>query len=171
MKNIPKMLDYTLLTEYGRAIIARAGFLASRIEYVKEAGGRQISVMHVGADYLVWTAYSNEHMMKLYPIFLTENGEKIKKHENVENKKLDLVGPLCFSADNVCTNLDWIPDLKADCCVILPIVGAYTLACWSKFNTRSVPAIYLLNKNNELKCVRPRESVEQNLSFWKTEEC
>ena len=40
--------ELPFITEYGRWYLAKSGFIASRIEYTKEAGGRQIALQHAG---------------------------------------------------------------------------------------------------------------------------
>ena len=48
--SVPELFsgEYRVLTEFGRSIVAKAGFFLSRIEYVKMMGGRQIALRHMG---------------------------------------------------------------------------------------------------------------------------
>ena len=50
---VPELFDDTfesVLTEFGRALCAKAGFFASRVEYTKTVGGRRIALQFAGAD-------------------------------------------------------------------------------------------------------------------------
>ena len=49
--------SYTVITEFGRSIVAKAGMLVSRVEYTKMAGGRFIIQQHCGHDLLVRTVW------------------------------------------------------------------------------------------------------------------
>jgi diaminopimelate decarboxylase len=40
--------EFQAITEYGRWYLAKAGFIASRVEYTKVAGGRHIALQHAG---------------------------------------------------------------------------------------------------------------------------
>ena len=40
--------EMPFMTEYGRWYLAKSGFIASRVEYTKEAGGRHIALQHAG---------------------------------------------------------------------------------------------------------------------------
>jgi|LauGreDrversion4_2_1035121.scaffolds.fasta_scaffold249691_1 diaminopimelate decarboxylase len=56
---VPMLFDgsYTVITEFGRSIVAKAGMLVSRVEYTKMAGGRFIIQQHCGHDLLVRTVW------------------------------------------------------------------------------------------------------------------
>jgi diaminopimelate decarboxylase len=46
--------------EFGRALLAKNGFLATRVEYNKVMGGRHIALTQAGADIAVRTIYQYE---------------------------------------------------------------------------------------------------------------
>ncbi len=52
---VPLLFDgsCTVITEFGRSIVAKSGVLLSRVEYTKMAGGRFIVQQHCGHDLLV----------------------------------------------------------------------------------------------------------------------
>ena len=57
-KGAPSVQHFPIkVTEFGRAVAAKAGYLASRIEYSKESGGRAIVTQHAGVDLCIRTVY------------------------------------------------------------------------------------------------------------------
>jgi len=66
---VPSVFDYRLVTEFGRALAAAAGWVAARVEAVKEAGGRKIIICHAGADLFMRAAYAPDkwyHRVETY---------------------------------------------------------------------------------------------------------
>lgn len=55
----PGMFDgrYELVTEFGRSLLAKNGFIGARVEYTKEAGGRRIALTHAGAQVATRTVF------------------------------------------------------------------------------------------------------------------
>ena len=55
LSSIPELSsgEYRVITEFGRRVFSKCGFIASRIEYVKTSGGLDIALQHVGADLLI----------------------------------------------------------------------------------------------------------------------
>jgi hypothetical protein len=51
----PELFDgsFRLMTEFGRALIAKSGVIVTRVEYTKVAGGRHIALAQAGADLFV----------------------------------------------------------------------------------------------------------------------
>jgi diaminopimelate decarboxylase len=42
-----------VITEFGRSIVAKSGWVASKVEYTKMSGNKHIGIIHVGADLFV----------------------------------------------------------------------------------------------------------------------
>lgn len=66
---VPKVFDYQLVTEFGRTLAAGAGWVAARVENVKQAGGRNIIVCHAGSDLFMRAAYAPDkwhHRVEMY---------------------------------------------------------------------------------------------------------
>ena len=59
LSTIPELAsgEYRVITEFGRRVFSKCGFIASRIEYVKTSGGLDIPLQHVGADLLIRQIY------------------------------------------------------------------------------------------------------------------
>ena len=48
---------YRVVTEFGRSIMAKNGFIVARVEYTKETGGRSIAISHAGAHTATRTVF------------------------------------------------------------------------------------------------------------------
>lgn len=165
---IPHLGDYRIITEFGRSLIGHAGTILSRIEYMKKAGGHHIATMHFGADMLVWTAYTHEHLLRLpFAIYDDQGRLHLVESDPQESILLDLAGPLCFT-DDMAGFARHIPTAalpRAGDHLAMFAAGAYTLAVWSKFNSRSTPPVAAID-GGKLRQIKPRESLEDNLRFW-----
>ena len=146
----------------GRALHAKAGWFASRVEYTKRAGSRDLAVIHAGADLLVRTAYAPE----VWP-------HRISVHDATGLLKTadvgpwDIVGPLCFSGDRVAEQRQ-LPAIVPGDIVVVHDVGAYTLSMWSRYNSRQAPAVYSVEGDGpvDVTLMKPAETVDEVLRFW-----
>jgi diaminopimelate decarboxylase len=50
-------------TEFRRSIYAKNAYMASRVEYTKESGGRRIAITHAGAQTAARTALSSDEQV------------------------------------------------------------------------------------------------------------
>ena len=83
-----------VFTEFGRSIVAKAGFIISRVEYTKVMGGRHIAITHAGAQVAARTVYQPESW-PLRISALDRHGAP-KSGDLVEQ---DIAGPCCFAGD------------------------------------------------------------------------
>ncbi|NED86881.1 diaminopimelate decarboxylase, partial [Streptomyces sp. SID11233] len=58
-ETVPDLFDgrYTLVTEFGRSLLAKQGFVVALVEYTKTSGGRRIAVTHAGAQVATRTVF------------------------------------------------------------------------------------------------------------------
>ena len=42
--------EFRMITEFGRSVMAKNGFIIARVEYTKVTGGRHIAMTHAGAQ-------------------------------------------------------------------------------------------------------------------------
>ncbi|MDT0382727.1 diaminopimelate decarboxylase, partial [Streptomyces sp. DSM 42041] len=59
---VPQLFDgtYALVTEFGRALTAKAGTIVARVEYTKVTGGRPIAITHAGVQVATRTIFAPE---------------------------------------------------------------------------------------------------------------
>jgi diaminopimelate decarboxylase len=68
---VPELFDgsFTVITEFGRSVIAKAGFTLCHVEYTKQSGGRHLAVVQTGTDLLIRTIYQYVPFLFLSKIF------------------------------------------------------------------------------------------------------
>ena len=160
---VPEIFDgrFQLLTEFGRAMSANVGWVASRVEYTKIAGGRRIAVIHAGADLFTRTAYLPEewrhHVTVHDPSGALKSGAA---------KPWDIAGPLCFSGDLVARERP-LPPIEPGDLIVVHDAGAYTLSMWSRYNSRRASAVHgYEGEPPVLRLLKNAESEQDVLRFW-----
>lgn len=162
-KEVPKLFKYRILTEFGRRLIAKAGWIGARVQHIKNAGGRKYIVCHAGADLLVRPVYCPEkwrHRLELRDA----NGEK-KKGKSCD--KYDVAGPLCFSGDIIGRDWDFPEPVVGDILVVRD-AGAYTLGMYSRHTSQLVPPVYGYSHDglDKLEILKKGETVDDLVQFW-----
>lgn len=58
-KAVPELFtgEFNVITEFGRAVIAKAGFTVMQVEYTKQSGGKNFAVVQAGTDLFIRTIY------------------------------------------------------------------------------------------------------------------
>ncbi|MFD6415524.1 diaminopimelate decarboxylase [Streptomyces sp. NPDC060194] len=117
----PGLFDgrYGLVTEFGRSILAKNGFIAARVEYAKEAGGRRIAVTHAGAQ----TATRTVLMPGSWPLRVGAFDAAGRPKDGPQVAQ-DVAGPCCFAGDVVAEDRE-LPLLDEGDHVVLYDTGAY----------------------------------------------
>ena len=90
---------YRIVTEFGRSVMAKNGFIAARVEYTKVTGDRHIAITHAGAQ----TATRTVFMPDMWAIRISafDNQGRLKTGEKVTQ---DVAGPCCFAGDILAQN-------------------------------------------------------------------
>lgn len=167
LKNIvPELFSgkYRVKTEFGRAIVAKNGFILTRVEYTKFMGGRYIATTHAGAQVLTRTAF----LPNSWPLRVScfnQTGE-LKTESNSEALQTDIAGPCCFAGDLVCKDIR-LPRLEPDDYVLIHDTGGYYFS--NHFDYNSLPRVAVFSVrgsdiNLHLEKIRKADSLEDVLS-------
>ena len=137
-KAVPNLLDgrYEIVTEFGRSILAKFGFIAAYVEYTKSSGGRQIAVTHAGAQVATRTVF----MPDAWPIRIGAHDHSGRmKHDDPVRQ--DLAGPCCFAGDLIAQNRLMPPLGQGDIITLLD-TGAYYFSTPFNYNSLLEPGVY-----------------------------
>ena len=145
-ETVPELFtgDYKVITELGRCLLAKQGFVISQIEYVKTAGGRRVLLQHVGADVAVRTVYKPQNWPLRATVFGKDGSTLHPEPEKLQDGSLpyaDIAGPCCID-DVLAPNLRPLPTVKSGDFVLFHDTGAYYHSAYSYYNMRQVPALY-----------------------------
>jgi diaminopimelate decarboxylase len=165
-----KNIISTIITEFGRAILADTGWCVSKIEYVHTGPNRSQIVTHVGADMFLRAAYCPQDWS--HEIRLCQKNFSLSTNRNKRNasRDWDVFGPLCFSGDHIgVLTTASIP--KEGDFLFLNSVGAYTLGLWSKHCSRLKPAVIGYRRNSisgyDFTLLTHKQSYSDLISEWK----
>ena len=141
-----------LLLEPGRAIIAPAGVLVTRVLYVKANGERRFTVVDAAMNDLIRPVlYGARH--EVAPVSLDRPAW--------ESSRSDVVGPVCETGDFLARDADLPGVLAGDYLCVLD-AGAYGMSLASNYNTRPRAAEVLVD-GRRVRLVRRRESLHDML--------
>jgi diaminopimelate decarboxylase len=135
---IPGLFDgrYGIVTEFGRALLAKNGTVLARVEYAKSAGGRPIAVTHAGAQVATRTVFVPES----WPIRVLALDAK-GTQKSGEPVVQDVAGPCCFAGDLVAKGRA-LPLLESGDHVALLDTGAYYFSNHFAYNSLPRPAVH-----------------------------
>jgi len=135
---VPELFSgkYAVKTEFGRTIYAKNGFIATRIEYTKNSGGRQIALSHAGGQVATRTVFMPDHWKIRLSVF--DPAGQVKTGPEVEQ---DVAGPLCFAGDLIGTSR-LLPLIEPGDYVVLHDTGAYYFSNPFYYNALVAPAVY-----------------------------
>jgi diaminopimelate decarboxylase len=142
-----KQLGCRLLLEPGRALVASAGVLLTRVLYTKRTRGRLFVVVDAAMnDFIRPALYDAVH-----PITPVVRSSKPQPSEGA-----DIVGPVCETGD--CFLHDWlVGEVDAGDLLVLWGAGAYGFVEASNYNSRPRPAEILV-AGNSFRTIRRPES-------------
>ncbi|MEU2678128.1 diaminopimelate decarboxylase [Streptomyces sp. NPDC007107] len=134
----PGLFDgrYDLVTEFGRSLLAKNGFIGARVEYTKDAGGRRIALTHAGAQIATRTVF----MPDAWPLRIGAfDGQGLPR--GGPPMVQDIAGPCCFAGD-VVAHARELPELREGDFVVLYDTGAYYFSTPWAYNSLPRPAVY-----------------------------
>lgn len=135
---VPRLFsgDYRIVTEFGRSLLAKAGFIAAYVEYTKTSGDRPIAVTHAGAQIATRTVFMPDawplRVLAFTPDGLPKLGEPLEQ---------DVAGPCCFAGDLIARGRR-LPELEPGDLVVMPDTGAYYASTPFTYNSILTPGIY-----------------------------
>jgi len=137
IKSFLKKNNCKIIFEPGRSIVGNAGYLISKITYIKNTNLKNFIILDSAMNDLLRPAlYGAKH--KIIPSKI--NRKKIsKKHE--------FVGPVCETTDRFLT-VDKYQKINQRDIVIICDVGAYGMVLSSNYNLRPKPVEIIINKTS-----------------------
>ena len=144
----PLLEGYDVILEPGRAIIADAGILITRVLYLKEQGGERFLIVDAGMTDLIRPALYDAHH-EIIPVDEPNSNTK---------QTVQIVGPVCETTDVLGHNVELPPIARGECLAILT-AGAYGMVMASNYNARPRPPEVAISQNgNSWYLVRRRET-------------
>ena len=144
-----RQLGLKVLLEPGRSMVANAGVLLTRVEYLKRGQGKNFLIVDAAMNDLVRPAmYDSFH-------------EVVPLHRDTTRRALvaDIVGPICESTDCFAKDRQ-IQEVGEGEYIAIMSAGAYGHVMASRYNTRPIPAEVLV-KGSAFEQVTARETFEQ----------
>ena len=147
-----RKLGLKVLLEPGRSMVANAGVLLTRVEYLKRGQGKNFLIVDAAMNELVRPAmYDSFH-------------EVVPLRRDTTRRALvaDVVGPICESTDCFAKDRQ-IQEVGEGEYLALMSAGAYGHVMASRYNTRAIPAEVLV-KGSAFEQVTARETFEQQIA-------
>lgn len=144
------LLDFgcKVIFEPGRALVAEAGILVTRVLYRKVSQGKSFLVVDAGMNDLI-----RPSLYQAYHVILPV------KATNAGSVPTDVVGPICESGDFFAHDR-MLPKLERGDLAAIMTAGAYGFTLASNYNARPKPAEVLIDGAN-YRIIRPRQKIEE----------
>ncbi len=136
-----------IIIEPGRAIIANAGILVTKVEYLKHTAHRNFAIVDAGMNDLIRPALY-QATQEIIPAQLKSGNHQIN---------YDVVGPVCETGDFL--GKDRMLDLAAHDLLAIRTAGAYGFSMSSNYNSRPRAAEIMVD-NDQAYLIRARETIE-----------
>ena len=143
----------TLVFEPGRAIMANAGILVTKVEFLKSGAEKNFAIVDAAMNDLIRPSLYSA-WMNIIPV---DSGLQR------ESAVYDVVGPICETGDFLGKDRE-LTIAESDLLAVRS-AGAYSFVMASNYNTRGRPPEILVD-DTEVHLVRERESLQE---LWKLE--
>ena len=144
----PKVKNYEIIIEPGRAITANAGILVTKVEYLKQSEYKNFAIVDAAMNDLLRPSLY-QAWQEIIPIQITAE-EKTKPY--------DIVGPICETGDFLGKNRNL--SIKQGDLLAIRSSGAYGSSMSSTYNSRPRIAEIMIDKNTA-HLIRRRETIEE----------
>ena len=155
----PAVFERRLITEFGRRLFTKAGWVATTVHSTKRSGAKDLAIAHVGADLFVRAAYATHAAHRITVHHATGDPKR------GEPSPWDVCGPLCFSGDRIARDRALVAPARGDRLVVHD-AGAYTLGMWSRYNSRPSPAVLGHRADGSVTVLRESERIADVAAFW-----
>ncbi|MDV3124069.1 diaminopimelate decarboxylase [Mycobacterium sp. 21AC1] len=141
---VPELFDgtYVLVTEFGRALTAKAGTIVARVEYTKVTGGRPIAVTHAGVQVATRTVFAPDAWPLRVDVY-----DRAGARRQDERRIQDVAGPACFTGDMLAVGRE-LPRIHPGDLVAIPETGGYYFSSHFSYNALGRPAVYTIETDS-----------------------
>ena len=143
---------YHVIVEPGRAIVANAGILLTKVEYLKTSPAKNFAIVDAAMNDLIRPALY-QAWQEIIPVIPRENQEKVC---------YDVVGPVCETGDFL-GKARYLALQEGDILAVRG-AGAYGFVMSSNYNTRPRVAEIIVD-TDQIHLVRRRETVQDLLAL------
>lgn len=145
--------ELKLIFEPGRAIMANAGILVTKVEFIKQGEEKNFAIVDAAMNDLIRPALYSA-WMNIIPAQLSNTNK---------TAKYDVVGPICETGDFLGKDRELA--IQPGDLLVVRSAGAYGFVMASNYNSRCRPAEVLVD-GEQLHLVREREKLKD---LWKGE--
>eukprot|EP00438_Fugacium_kawagutii_P030161 Skav235183 [mRNA] locus=scaffold721:339092:339799:- [translate_table: standard] len=174
-EEVPEIFDPSqferVVTEFGAACHIKFGWIASRIEYVKECDGGRIALIHAGSDVFLRSCYCPNTFMK-HRVFAFDANGRPKAMDSADSSGLiphDIAGPLCFAGDVVVQDA-MLPPMDQGDIIMLVDAGGNTLSLHTTHCSRQMPAVFgyrqLSDTSFSFETLKSPQLVKDTIGIW-----
>jgi diaminopimelate decarboxylase len=149
-----------IVLEPGRSIVANAGILLTRVQYVKRSGDKTFAICDAGMNALLRPShYDAFHFIwPTHPDAAFVPQTRTKEPTMPGLVQMDVVGPLCETGDYLALDRAMPPVERGDLLAVFT-AGAYGMSMASRYNSSPLPAEVLVD-GERFTVVRRRETYE-----------
>jgi len=144
--------DLELVLEPGRSIVANAGVLLTRVEYLKDNGDHHFAIVDAGMNDQIRPALY-QAWMSIEPVTPNPDGQQAD---------WDIVGPVCETGDFLGKGRPLA--LAENDLLAVHSAGAYGSVMASNYNSRNRPAEVMV-AGDQVQLVRKRETIADQLAL------
>ncbi len=157
-----------IILEPGRSLVAASGVLLTRVQHVKENGGRRFAICDAGMHTLIRPALYQAHHF-IWPVTCSADAMPPRGDVPASSEGFatyDVVGPICETSDFLGKDRV-MPRLARGDVLAVFMAGAYGMTMTSNYNDRGRPAEVLVTDEGAV-LVTERQSLADLLATEKT---
>lgn len=147
-----------IILEPGRTIVANAGILLVRVEYVKKGGEKTFIICDAGMNALIRPCHYDAFHF-IWPARVKPEHVPAKRAKEMDLPGLitaDVVGPICESGDFLAKDRK-LPAVERGDLLAVYTAGAYGMVMASRYNSMPLPAEVLVDGDTAM-IIRERET-------------